>query len=157
MFTLKTKTLITKIVKTIKKSTEDKVDKMEIDRHIKYPAMKYFTYDEFSSPDLIDSGYRMDPVFLLMLERAREIAEVPFIINSGYRTIKHNKKVGGVVDSSHTKIPCRACDIKITNSRQRSTIIRSLISAGFNRIGVAKNFIHVDNDTDKSPFVIWTY
>tara|TARA_R100001440_G_scaffold30397_1_gene48783 strand:- start:198 stop:617 length:420 start_codon:yes stop_codon:yes gene_type:complete len=137
----------------------DKVDNIDLERHRNYPALKYFNYNEFDSPDQVNSGYKMCPSFLLNLERAREKAGVPFVINSGYRTEKHNKKVGGVVDSTHTKIPCRACDIRVTNNNNRYKILKSLLDCQFNRIGIAKNFIHVDMslDTKKSPLIIWTY
>ena len=31
------------------------------------------------------------------------------------------------------------------------------MQVGFNRIGIADTFIHVDDDKDKSQQVIWTY
>jgi hypothetical protein len=31
------------------------------------------------------------------------------------------------------------------------------MKAGFNRIGIADTFIHVDNDPGKAENVIWTY
>ena len=56
-------------------------------------SLKYFTYEEFDSPDLANSGINMDRNFLQKLELAREIAGIPFKINSGYRTKEHNRKV----------------------------------------------------------------
>ena len=117
--------------------------------------MKYFTYSEFDSPDEVGSGVNMNSDFLTMLERARELAGVPFIVNSGYRTKKHNEFVGGSEKSSHIK--GRAVDIKCTTSRERHIIIQALLSVGFNRIGIAKSFIHVDNDNEKYPNCIWVY
>tara|TARA_X000001382_G_scaffold107031_1_gene82588 strand:- start:19 stop:372 length:354 start_codon:yes stop_codon:yes gene_type:complete len=117
--------------------------------------MKYFTYKEFDSPDLPNSGMNMDSNFILMLDNAREIAGIPFEINSGYRTIEHNQKVGGKKDSSH--LSGKAADISVSDSVQRWIIINSLIKVGFNRIGVAKTFIHVDSDDKKDPNIIWTY
>ena len=74
---------------------------------------------------------------------------------SGYRSKAHNQKVGGVPQSSHRL--GKACDIACIGSRHRFLIVNALIEAGFNRIGIAKNFIHVDNDMNKSSNVIWTY
>ena len=51
--------------------------------------MRYFTYDEFDSPDLPGSGEFMEQEFLDLLDDARDIAGVPFIINSGFRTEGH--------------------------------------------------------------------
>lgn len=117
--------------------------------------MKYFTLDEFDSPDLPNSGVNMDKGFLAKFEIAREYAGMPFKISSGYRSAEHNAKVGGVSDSAHTK--GYAADIVCSSSGQRFIIIRALLDAGFNRIGIANSFIHVDNDPSKAPDVIWTY
>ena len=117
--------------------------------------MKHFTIKEFDSPDLKGSGQLMDSTFLSMLDEARGIANIPFKINSGFRTKEHNKKVGGVKGSSHTK--GLACDISCTDSKSRFTVIDALISVGFTRIGVSKSFIHCDTSIDKPQNVIWTY
>ena len=115
---------------------------------------KYFALSEFDSPDFPASGLNMDATFLQMLDSARDKAGIPFKITSGYRTESHNAKVGGVSNSSHLR--GYAADVAVSNGNERWIIIDSLIKAGFNRIGVAKGFIHVDNDPDKSP-AIWTY
>jgi zinc D-Ala-D-Ala carboxypeptidase len=117
--------------------------------------MRNFNLSEFDSPDLSGSGVKMDKEFLEMLDNARDIAGVPFKITSGYRTRAHNQVVGGVEGSSH----CLgiACDIACSSSAHRFAIITSLLEAGFTRIGVASNFIHVDYDHNKVGQVIWTY
>jgi uncharacterized protein YcbK (DUF882 family) len=122
--------------------------------------MKYFTLDEFDSPDLPNSGINMDANFLSMLDDARHMADIPFKINSGYRTKEHNieiyRRLGKKpIDSAHLK--GKAADISCSTSRERWIIITALQDAGFNRIGIANNFIHVDSDESKSPNVIWTY
>lgn len=99
--------------------------------------------------------YNMNVNFLAKLDEAREIAEIPFIINSAYRTKEHNKKVGGKPNSSHLR--GLAVDIKATDSRTRFLVLQALISVGFNRIGIAKTFIHVDDDESKSKEVAWLY
>ena len=68
--------------------------------------MKYFKLSEFDSPDLVGSGEAMDREFLSKLDQARSLCDIPFKITSGYRTEAHNKKVGGVSNSSH---PFRLC------------------------------------------------
>lgn len=117
--------------------------------------MKYFKHAEFDSPDFPDSGNNMDSSFLSMLDNAREVAGIPFRINSGFRTPKHNAKVGGKENSSHLR--GFAADIHISNSSDRYDILSALLSVGFNRIGIAKTFIHVDADPIKTKNVIWTY
>lgn len=117
--------------------------------------LKHFSINEFDSPDLPNSGINMDNDFLQMLDIARQIADIPFKINSGYRTKEHNEKAGGKSDSSH--LVGKATDIAYKDSRERYIIITSLQEAGFNRLGIAKTFVHVDNDQTKAPNVIWTY
>jgi len=103
--------------------------------------------------DLKGSGQLMDETFLSMIDEARTIAKTPFKINSGFRTTEHNKAVGGVKGSSHTR--GFAADISCVDSNSRFIILNALISVGFNRIGIYKTFIHCDIDNDKSRNVIW--
>ena len=117
--------------------------------------MKHFNLMEFDSPDLPGSGGLMNREFLMKLDTAREMADTSFVITSGYRTKEHNTRVGGVSGSSHTL--GLAADIKCSDSRERSLIVSGLLRAGFNRIGIANTFIHVDLDTNKKQNVIWTY
>lgn len=117
--------------------------------------LKHFTYEEFDSPDVPGSGEYMDDNFLSMLDNARDLARIPFKINSGWRTIEHNREVGGKPNSSH--IVGKAVDIAIRNSRERWIILEALLHVGFTRIGIGNTFIHVDSDDVKDPEVIWTY
>tara|TARA_R110002012_G_scaffold321773_2_gene551302 strand:+ start:171 stop:539 length:369 start_codon:yes stop_codon:yes gene_type:complete len=122
--------------------------------------MNYFKFKEFDSPDLPNSGRNMDANFLELLDFARTIAGIPFKITSGYRTKAHNealkaKGYSASPNSSHCK--GLAVDISIPDSSTRHKILTSLIEAGFTRIGISDNFIHVDADKDKAQGVIWTY
>ena len=117
--------------------------------------MKYFEIKEFDSPDSPGSGKKMNQEFLKKIDSAREEAGIPFHINSGFRTKKHNELVGGRVGSSH--LIGVACDIGYRGSRERFLILKSLMKVGFNRFGLGKSFIHVDGDIRKDENVIWTY
>ena len=116
--------------------------------------MRYFTHSEFASPDAPLSGKDMCPDFLAMLDNARDIAGIPFKINSGMRTIAHNRSIGSKDTSSHIK-GC-AADIHCNNSVDRSKIVAALIQAKFCRLGIAETFVHVDCDNEK-PNAIWLY
>ncbi len=123
--------------------------------------LKYFNYEEFDSPDENGSGLpttdggKMSISFLHKLDEARAIAGVPFKITSGYRSKKHNATVGGRVGSSHLKGV--AVDIHCNNSADRTKIINALVKVGLGRrMGIAKTFIHTDDDKDK-PAAIWLY
>ncbi|MCK5605710.1 peptidase M15 [Candidatus Pacearchaeota archaeon] len=93
--------------------------------------------------------------FIDKLQRSREIAKVKFVITSGYRCEIHNKKEGGSATSSH--LIGLAVDIKAETYGMRFKILASLIYVGFNRIGIHKDFIHVDDDADKTQGVLWLY
>lgn len=124
-------------------------------KKIRFPQVEYFKHKEFDSPDITNSGLLMDTDFILLLNEARKIANIPFKINSGYRTKSHNIKVGGSSVSSHLK--GLAVDIHCIDSIKRCIIIKSLLSVGFHRIGIAKSFIHVDMDESKKCNIIWLY
>ena len=96
----------------------------------------------------------MDVNFLDKLDKAREYANIPFIINSAYRSPEHPESIKNPT-SSHIK--GLAVDISAKDSRKRFLILDALIAVGFSRIGIAGTFIHVDLDLDKSQNVIWTY
>jgi len=119
--------------------------------------LTYFNIYEFDSPDVIGSGNKMQSSALIMLDTARRTAGLPFIITSGYRTKEHNKKVGGVENSAHTK--GYAADIYTGDftRAQKNRIIAALVKSGFERIGEAGLFIHVDNDPSKPIPAYWDY
>jgi uncharacterized protein YcbK (DUF882 family) len=116
--------------------------------------MRYFKLSEFDSPDAPGSGKDMCTDFLAMIDNARDIAGIPFKINSGMRTLAHNRSLGSKDTSSHIK-GC-AADIHCNNSLDRSKIVAALIQAGFRRCGIGETFVHVDCDNDK-PNAIWLY
>ncbi len=89
------------------------------------------------------------------LDTARHIARIPFCINSGYRCPVHNRRVGGNATSSHLK--GLAADIRVRHSSERYAVIKGLLAVGLTRIGIGKNFVHVDIDTDKPQNLIWNY
>ena len=97
--------------------------------------------------------YKMDKDFLAKLDKAREYAKIPFVINSAYRSPDHPESIKNP-SSSHIK--GLAVDIRANDSRTRYKVLEALMSVGFNRIGIASTFIHVDDDKDKSSDVIWT-
>jgi len=116
-------------------------------------------YVEFNCPCC--GKNEMNQLFIDTLRVAREYSNTPFVINSGYRCEKHNKKIGGVSSSTH--IVGAAADIHCTESRQRALILCGLLEAGFSRIGIAKTFIHVDmadrleGKDNKVEAVFWLY
>lgn len=106
---------------------------------------KNFDYSEFDCPCCHKN---FTPImFIKQLQKARDLAGIPFKINSGYRCEKHNKEVGGVVGSAHTK--GMASDIATETSKERLIIVKSLLDAGFERIEIMPTWIHCDIDLAK--------
>lgn len=121
---------------------------------------KNFSYDEFDSPLQEGSGQLMSDELISMLDHARDLAGVPFKITSGYRIeadIDRLKKQGYKVSRNSSHLKGLAADIACMGSTDRYNMLDALLKVGFNRIGIADTFIHVDIDPDKPTFMIWTY
>ena len=124
-------------------------------------SLKYFKHEEFASPDVPHSGSYMDDDFVTMLDNAREIAGIPFKINSGFRTQEHHNAIYKRLGKEPTKsahLIGKAADIHCTDSRSRFIIISALLDAGISRVGISNTFIHCDTaEKGKTQNVIWTY
>lgn len=117
--------------------------------------LRYFSDIEFRYCDPPCSLGDMDSYFMQMLDNARHICKTPFVPTSAYRTEEYEIEQGRSGTSSHTK--GIAIDLKAETSNKRYKIVNALLSTGFNRIGIGKNFIHVDLDRNKTQNVIWHY
>lgn len=122
---------------------------------LKWSALKYFKQSEFDSPDEPGSGARMNLPFVFRLDTIRDMVGRPLRINSGYRTPAHNKAVGGVANSAHTK--GLAADIRVTDDEMRALVVRAAIKAGFTRIGVGRGLVHLDADSSLPTPRMWLY
>lgn len=112
-----------------------------------------FSINEFNCPCC--GKNEMRERFLHMLQAARTMSNTPFVINSGYRCKNRNIEVGGKPSSAH--LTGEASDIRCIDSRSRLKIISAAISAGFRRIGVGGDFIHLDSSTHNPQDVLWVY
>jgi len=151
-----------KLKKLFEKFSKDKHQSYwETDRNLPVKReIKYFTLDEFDSPDEKGSGKNMVMDFVRKLDEARELAGIPFRITSGYRTeAYHNdlKKRGYQTSPTSAHKKGLAADISTRDSITRFKVMNALIQVGFKRIGVGKNFIHADIDESKTQNVLWTY
>lgn len=116
----------------------------------------YFYDHEFNCKCGCGLGFAdMDKQFLQKLLDVRIFANCPFVIVSGIRCQEHNNRVGGKPNSSHIK--GHAVDISCNDSSTRHKIIKFALQVGFNRIGIAKTFIHLDDDNSLPQKVIWMY
>lgn len=116
---------------------------------------KYFKESEFRKCVPSCSLQDMNQGTMDKLDAAREIAGIPFVLNSAYRSKAWEAKQGRDGTSSHTK--GMAVDIRCNTNANRMKIVRALIEAGFVRIGIGKTFVHVDDDAAKSQNVMWHY
>ena len=115
--------------------------------------MDYFKDSEFNC-NCCEEG-TIVPELRILLNGARAWAEIPFVINSGFRCAKHNVLSGGSLTSSHLK--GFAVDIACDSSRARYKIMEALTMVGIKRVGLSKDFIHCDIDPDKVEKVVWVY
>ena len=113
--------------------------------------MRYFAVAEFNCQ--YTGNNEMKPEFLEKLDQLRHVCAFPFVITSGYRDPSHPIEAAKEIPGRHAQ--GIAADISVSNGIERATIIRNAIDLGFNGIGVAKGFIHVD--TRSLPQVVWTY
>lgn len=110
-------------------------------------ALRFFNPEQ--DPEMVGLDYKL----MYKLDLARQMADIPFIITSGLRSIEKNKEVGGASDSSHLK--GLGCDIACKNSQQAFCIIKGAFMAGIERIGLGKGHIHLDIDTEKPQKVLF--
>ena len=122
--------------------------------------MRYFKLSEFDSPDVKGSGKLMNKRFLQLLDKARDYAETPFVITSGYRTKAHHVVLmnqGYQTSPTSAHLKGLAADIFCVDSSDRLAIIEALLFVGFRRLGISAKFIHVDLDYTKTQDVVWIY
>ena len=116
---------------------------------------KYFKESEFERCSPACSLQDMKQSSVDRMDRAREIAGIPFVLNSAFRSPEWEKSKGRTGTGAHTN-GC-AWDIRCHTSTNRMAMVAALLEAGFTRIGIAKNYVHADDDPTKPQNVIWHY
>ncbi len=81
------------------------------------------------------------PLLLEKIEILHQLSGGNFRITSGYRCESHNKEVGGVLNSKHTK--GYACDITSENIKEIFEIVKNL-GFTFVKWDKKKNYIHME-------------
>ena len=118
--------------------------------------LKYFHDEEFKRAQPACSLSDMYEPFMLLLDKARELAGVPFVINSAFRPVAYEKLHGRSGNSTHCA--GKAVDIRALSNDVRYRIVSALIVVGFRRIGIDSSFIHVDcGYPESSNPIIWLY
>lgn len=125
---------------------------------------RHFTSAEFACRCGCGAGMDIMDIDRDLLVKLSTIREQfgPMVVNSGARCPMHNQNEGGKPGSAHKTIPgtlqCRAVDIRCTDSSARGKLLR-LAYQHFTRIGLHKNFIHLDVATgpEYAQDVAWFY
>lgn len=109
-----------------------------------------FSLDEFACKDGTPVPKRfMGNVTRLAhnLQTLRDYLGEPIHVNSGYRTVAYNKKVGGKPASKHLKAEAADITVKSKTPKQLAAIIEKLITQGLmtqGGLGIYPGFIHTD-------------
>ena len=121
---------------------------VDMPNEIKEEAKKKYQF--FSEKEVVG----LKPELVLLLDKARGIAGIPFSITSGYRTMVKNDEVDGVENSSH--LSGEAVDLRARNSNEHFLITKALLEVGFNRISRKYPLhIHVDISRDKPQNILF--
>ncbi len=124
-------------------------------------ASKNFDWDELACKCGCGTQYVSDKA-IIALQEVREVMGVPLHINSAARCLLHNQAVGGAKGSKHLSyrislndkiVESTAFDIS-TSGIDAARLVQAARRAGFNGIGIAKTFIHVDIREEPAS---WTY
>ena len=99
-----------------------------------------FRVEEFACKDG-EKVVLIDSELVERLQALRDLLGKPININSAYRTLAHNKKVGGQELSPH--LAGQAADI-VCPGYSPSEIAKAAETAGFRGIGLYDTFVHVD-------------
>ena len=116
---------------------------------------KHFKESEFNRCSPSCSLQDMQQATIDKLDKARDIAGIPFVLTSAYRSPQHDKSKGRSGTGAHTL--GHAIDIRCNDSASRYKIVLALQQAGFTRIGVANSFVHADDSPKHAQDILWTY
>jgi uncharacterized protein YcbK (DUF882 family) len=114
----------------------------------------HFNEDEFRCPCGCNQVV-VHPALIDTLEDIREFSGIPIQITSGFRCAKHNAEVGGKPNSAH--LLGEAADFWVSGDKDRFKFLEAVFIYGPIRVGVAKDFIHVDVSHDLPGEVAWLY
>lgn len=98
-----------------------------------------FTFNELASKD--GAGLLLDTAAVNLLQRLRWLIGAPIIVHSGYRSIAHNREVGGEPSSYH--LSGRAFDISCPGL-PLTQLGEKAVNIGFTGLGLYDTFVHVD-------------
>lgn len=95
--------------------------------------------------------------FYRKLVKARIFSGIKYVVRSGCRCLDHNTQENGHENSRHIasdEIECKAIDIEYNNSFELARILRGVIYAGFNSVGISGDFVHAADSINEK---YWRY
>lgn len=111
------------------------------------PIYKYFKPSEIVG---------LKPELVSLLDKMRGECGFPFKINSGFRTVAQNASLSDSVgDSAH--LTGLAVDLSIKDSVKRLKLLQVALNNEIGRIGIGKDFIHIDISKILPINVCWLY
>jgi len=129
-----------------------------------YDIESKFTTTEFACPCGCGFGTKPEDIDRRLVDRLnimRMLVARPLTITSGARCAAYNASVGGKPLSAH--LPhhdtrqCRAADILVRSSEERTEMVQLAYAVGFTRLGFGPNFLHVDVAWDLPSPVAFMY
>lgn len=116
---------------------------------------RYFKDAEFRRCEPPCSIEDMSQEFLDLLDRVRQEAGIPIVLNSAYRSPEWDRGKGRSGNGAHTK--GLAVDIRCNSDSNRYKILAAAYKCRVNRIGVYRSWIHLDMGDKKglTPNVVW--
>ena len=93
---------------------------------------------------------------VVKLDKIQDLIGMPVSVLSGTRCEKFNRKSGGRERSAHTVKSgvSHAADIRCPDAAFRFAFLTAALPL-FNRVGIGKESIHVDDDPELPPNVVW--
>ena len=116
---------------------------------------KYFSAAEFKKCVPSCRIDQMDAAFLDTLDKIRERAGIPLVLNSAYRSPAYERSKGRSGTGAHTLGV--AVDIRCNTSANRYKIVKAALACGIRRIGIGQTYVHIDASRQHAQDVIWDY
>jgi len=101
---------------------------------------KNFTLNELKSKG--DNLVMFNEAAMDRLQALRDHLGIPLHIVSAYRSVAHNKAVGGKPHSMH--LQAKAFDISLSNFDDPNILYQGAIDVGFHGFGFYQTFFHTD-------------
>lgn len=116
-----------------------------------YDIQSKFTTSEFRCKCNCEFGSKpehIDETLINKLNMMRILYARPMVVTSGARCQAHNDEVRGEPNSAHLPHSdtgqCRAVDIAVSDGSNRSVLLDLAYRVGFQRVGIAETFLHLD-------------